>query len=107
MFLITNHSLSLKGPPAPEPEEPQEPVAPEEPEEPVVPEEEPTEPEPVNCDAAKAKYCPMGDDNTMCQYCGIDVVACNNPGPVFVNQLTQVKMNILFIHHAHTTEVIE
>ena len=92
MFLITNHSLSLKGPPAPEPEEPQEPVAPEEPEEPVVP-EEPTEP--VNCDAAKAKYCPMGNDNTMCQYCGIDVAACNNPGPVFVNQLTQVKMNSL------------
>merc|ERR1719322_1834554 len=86
------HDSCTSGPPAPEPEEAQE-----EPEEPVVP-EEPTEPE-VNCDAAKAKYCPMGDDNTMCKFCGIDAVACNNPGPVFVNQLTQDEKDQIVAYH--------
>ena len=30
-----------------------------------------------NCDEDKAKYCPLGKDNTMCNFCGINLEACH------------------------------
>ena len=42
-----------------------------------------------NCSNDKKKYCSLGEDNTMCKYCGVDTDACYDG--VIKNRLTKVK----------------
>ena len=62
-----------------------------------------------NCDEDKAKYCPLGKDNTMCNFCGINLEACHESfckhglsevraiSTAFLNEDINVDKKILFL----------
>jgi len=54
-------------------------------------------PKPSDCSSDKNKYCNLGNDNTMCQFCGVDAKACFDG--FCKNDLTDADKNTLVEKH--------
>ena len=52
------------------------------------------------CSIDKAKYCLLGDDNTMCTFCGVDNIACYES--LIHNNLTEVCIVLSFKKPIHS-----